>query len=726
MTARDTARLLLFAALASACAAAVALEAPNGGFEDRDKGHPFVRGWHVEIGKDTKAFVSVDEETKHSGKQAIRIADASPFQAFVFAAFRSDPIDAEPLTTYVTRFWARGKGAKHCYAAAGFEGDGERRQELPSGDFDWREIACTFTTPEHCKAITLRFASDDVTESLWIDDVSLERAPRQLANLEEKRYPKDFEGVFPRSKGRVAEHLVVYDASKDNEDTRLTLAALQGIVNRKDPCIYLINPTNPPGADEVWLRYMQEKGYTGSEERVASFKELLARFKNSIRGVVVYDPDLPGTVNAACMISSVEDALPVAPKQIEELGLPIVEDLRGRWTRNVEAYRYVYDQYWDKMSHHVLSWTYPRSGNACARDYMIEFKVFTFWLSGYADQERGADPPAEEAFIDELLANTPANVPVMGWPACGDTKGMQEYSGVRWLSEYGKFVPGTEFCSNLSVHSAIHPDDALFRQKEAAQTVELDTGKVCLSVSVLDSGDAIWYWQLHQRKIWADPARGSVPIGWCMNTTLYDTTPLVLQWYYENATPNDTFFAAVSGLGYMNTQVYASRFRAEDRERIWREYVRLTGMYCNRLDIHGIELYNGSWGEKTPPDAQTFRRYVDGIPGLDFIIADLGRHDMITPANADYRIGTTAVFHTLTRFQVWSSSDDVIRNDMGNANAWLLDEITRHAPATRPGFMSAMAISWYYYPSWFKDLQSKLPADYIMVSPATLARLFPR
>jgi hypothetical protein len=42
----------------------------------------------------------------------------------------------------------------------------------------------------------------------------------------------------------------------------------------------------------------------------------------------------------------------------------------------------------------------------------------------------------------------------------------------------------------------------------------------------------------------------------------------------------------------------------------------------------------------------------------------------------------------------------------------------------RPGFMTAQAASWSYLPTWFKDLQEKLPPDYVIVSPNELARLY--
>jgi len=707
-------------------AQAAAPAVPNAGFEIIGEDGNFAKGWRVAIGGGADAVVEIDEQVYHSGARSVRLSNRSPMKAFVFASFHSDLIPVESNTTYVLKFFTKGLNAKQCYAGIGFRGNGDHRRYLPGDTFDWRAFECLFTTPRDCTAVDIRFASDDVTEALWIDDVVLERSPRQLADIAERRYPKDFDGVWPRSKGPLPRRLMVYDRTGESEDLGLLPAALQGLVNRKQPRLYYINKTNPPRYDEDWLRYMQEKGYTDAEERIADFDTLLERFRDEIAGVIVYDPDLPGSINAACMLAGLENALPASPDQVPALDLPVVMDLRGKWTRNVDAYRYVYENHWDEMNHHVLAWIHPLCAHSYVRDYMIEFNVFCFWLSGYSDNEKGADPAAEEAFIHELLANTPANIPVMGWPAYGDTKGMQEYSGVRWLSEYGKFVPGTEFCSNFSIHSAIQPEGGLFRRKcpENAPSVTLDTDKVYLSVNILDSGDALWYWQLYQRKIWADPVRGKVPIGWCMNVTLCDTLPLVLEWYYENATPNDTFFAAVSGLGYMNTQTYANRFRAEDRERIWREYVALTDAYCRKLDLHGIEIYNGSWGEPTPPSEDTFRRFVDGMDGLDYILADLGRHEGTSPDKADYMIGDTAVFHALTRFQVWSSSSEVAEKTMENSNAWLLDEIVSNTPAHRPAFMSAMAISWYYYPAWIEDLKQKLPPEYVLASPSELARLF--
>ena len=183
------------------CEAKGAPAIPNPGFEAVDANTGFAEAWLVGIGGGAKAEVRLDEQVSHSGTRSVFIRNQSPYQAFVFASATSSRLTVTPSTTYDLRFWAKGKQVKTCYASASYEGAGESRKVLPAGDYDWRPIVFQFTTPESCTAMTVRFASDDVTEGLWVDDVVLEISPKQLVNLPERRYPKPFPGVFPRSQG---------------------------------------------------------------------------------------------------------------------------------------------------------------------------------------------------------------------------------------------------------------------------------------------------------------------------------------------------------------------------------------------------------------------------------------------------------------------------------------------------------------------------------------------
>lgn len=718
---RTARRLAALPALFGLCVGALAAPPPavrNAGFEEAGA-DGWAPGWIRGIGGGAKATIEVDASVARSGSRSLRITDATPTEAYKYALANTDWLAAEPQTTYTVRFWARGRNVGKCFVGATFEKAGEQRQPLPVGDYEWRPLTFRFTTPETNQRWSLRFIADGVSDGVWVDDISVERSAVQLADIPEVREPRPYADWFPRTPGPMPKQLIVADISKETTDVQAALVSLQGLVNRKGPRLYLINQTNPQRYDDLWLTYMKEKGYTGAERRLKQPLEALALFRKSVRGVVVWDPEMPGTINVAWMLAGLLDALPASPDSAKRLGLPVVEDLRGRWKRNVDAYRWVYERYWGRMSHHLLAWEYPLTNALSSRDAMVQHRVFLFWVSAHTDREKGADPQAEMEFVEEMLARTPGNVPVMGWPMFND-KGVEEYSAVRLLSEYGKWVPGTGYNSNVSVHSAIRPNPALFTRKAPEPPAPpLRADRVYVTTNIMDSGDAHWYWQFHQRRIWADPARGSVPIGYAMNMTTVDTLPLVLQWYFEKRTPNDSFF----GLLYMNAPIYASRFRADDRERIWSQYVALSDRYRRMLGMDGIELYNGGSSGPTAPTAM-LRRFTKGMPGLRYILADLGRHTDVNAANADATLDGVSIFHTLTNFRVWTTSEEVANKKMESENPWLAGEIAANAPKDRPGFMSTLAISWCYFPAWLVDLNRRLPADFVSVSPGNLDRLY--
>ena len=120
------------------------------------------------------------------------------------------------------------------------------------------------------------------------------------------------------------------------------------------------------------------------------------------------------------------------------------------------------------------------------------------------------------------------------------------------------------------------------------------------------------------------------------------------------------------------------------------------------------------------------RRFTRGMPGLGYILTDLGRHCDTDGDNAAQLLDGVAVFRTLTDFRIWSTSEDLHSRTMEDENRWPMAEIASHAPTQRPGFMSTLAISWLYYPAWIKDLRSRFPAEYEAVSPGALADLFRR
>ncbi len=706
---------------------------PNGDFEKSASDGKSPEGWTVGIAPNTKATIELDPAVAHSGRSSIRLVDQSPTQPFIYAVIHSPKITVRPETTYDIRFFARATNATGCSVGADLDVGDVCRENLPVGSYDWQLITFTVTTQPDETELTIHFLADGLTEGLWIDDVSIAASPRQIAGLSEVRYPKDFSGPFPRTPDDLPERLLVCDATKLPDETYRWVVALEGIVNRKGPRVYLINKVaHEPGiwVDEQWLAYMKQRGYTGEEERLADPEELVRRFRDEIAGLVVFDPELPGSINASWMLAGLKNCLPVSPETAASLGprlgLRVVMDLRGMWKRNVEAYRYVYDRYWDQMCHHVLAWQFPPSRRFCTQDYLVEFKVFQFWVSNPDDKEKGGDPKAEMAFAHEILANTPANIPMMGWVGGDDPKyvWLTEYTFSHLVSEYGKFIPGSDLDCNISVHSAFRPDGGLFRQKSRRQpsAVKLENDKAYVSFSIMEGIDALNYWQGYQRKMWADPQRGQAPMGFGMNPMLNDVMPLVQQYYYETMTANESFFAMV----YLNEPVYANRFRKSDRERIWSEWLRSIGDYCRRLDMDGVEVCWSGVGRRNLPADGILGRYCRALPEIDYLIADCGAGNRATiPSDACASlVDGKVVFHTLNHYHVWSANENMNAWPMDRENERTLQEIQRLLPHRRPAFASTVGTSWVYRPSWVADLQRKMPPSLVLVSPRDLARLY--
>jgi hypothetical protein len=242
---------------------------PNGGFEEVTPLNDLPSGWALGITKNTKAAIRLDHTMAHSGRSSIQITDQSPTQPFIYAVIQSPKISVQPETTYDIRFFARARNTTGCSVGADMDVGDTCRENVPTGTYDWQEITFTVTTQPDQKEMTIHFLADGTTDGLWIDDVSV--SSHQMARLTERQYPKDFTGPFPRTPGEVARHLLVCDATRLPDETYRWVAALQGIVNRKGPRLYLINKVAHEAGvyvDEQWLSCMKEKGCTGQEERV--------------------------------------------------------------------------------------------------------------------------------------------------------------------------------------------------------------------------------------------------------------------------------------------------------------------------------------------------------------------------------------------------------------------------------------------------------------------------
>jgi len=525
------------------------------------------------------------------------------------------------------------------------------------------------------------------------------RPSGQPTDIPYTQQARPFADIFPRS-APPARTLMVCDLRKERPDVRLMVFALQGLVNRAQPRLYCLwNQT-----DELWLEQMKERGWIDATERVA-VTDLLARFRGVVKGAVITDPALPHTKNIATMLAGVRDALPVSPRLARTLDLPVLEDLRGRWKTSAEAYRWALEELWPSMNHHVLACLWP--DHLALRDYLVQHKVFIFWLPGPIDgAQKYSDPEAEVRLVEELLARAPANIPVMGYSWAGQDVGIGEGPGVTLFAEFAKYLVGSIDVSNLSVHSGFNVE---LRQPPAPPPPALQQDKIYVSFIISD-GDNLPVLATHNfPQLWSDPTRGKFPIGWTLSPSASMLIPSVVDYYYRTATPNDHFLGAVSGVGYTYLDHYAKRFRETDRPAVLREFFDQTAEYMRRCDLRDLWIMGA-----TRPEL--FAAYAQGIPFLRSLFPDYGR---AVVSYADATFSTARRVPVFRAVGVWRM--DASREERINE---LVADVRRMSPSDRPGFMHIFVLNWFCDLPMLGEILQRLGPDYVCVRPDHLAQLY--
>jgi len=518
---------------------------------------------------------------------------------------------------------------------------------------------------------------------------------------------------------RPAASVVVCNAAADPRDVQVALACLQGLVNRRNPRLYLVYTDH----DERWLTSYQERRYVGEVERLAEADAVVARFRSEVSGAVLVDERY---LNAGLMLAAVRGAVVCSPALAKRWQLPVVGDLRGCWKHEVEAYRWAFRTLWPQMSHDVLCHAHP-SGSPQQLDYLVSHRIFTWFIAGGVDgADPGRDPVEETLFTEALFAATAPHAPVLGWWGWNDpANGIGEYWGMTLASRYAKLTLGTEFLTNMSFHSGIPAARRRFQsQADRLPPPTLDPTKVYVALSVLDSGNDPWYWLRPQRDVWEAPGRGETPTGWVIGPLLLDLAPGIVEWYYGHLTERDELICALSGVGYMNVPDYGTAY--DGRRAVLEEYLGLTARYMRRLDLRTLQTYHGSWGEPSDyTEDGDLARYAATLPRLAALFPDVGRHESTGYANSHRFLagpgGSVPVFHCLTRWIPWTLSSDLSDRPEDREIAGLVEEVRRMTPEERPAFMSAFALSWTFRPEMLNHAAQVLGEPYVFVTPSRLA-----
>jgi len=502
-------------------------------------------------------------------------------------------------------------------------------------------------------------------------------------------------------------------------DMRLTLSCLQGIANRSEPRIYLLHDRY----DELWLDWLRERGDVDEIEWL-EVGHVFERFLPAVSRLYVTDPEVPASINVATTLASVYDGLVATPNTVglfkltagtdastPEVGL----DLRSlAWKKDVDAYRWAFEHLGNGLSRQAVA--ILDSHEVALRDYLVEFKIPILWVSAPRDARSNPRASSEEevAFAREVLMEWPPNIPCLGWPTSGNKEGgIGEDLGIDLTSECAKFNPCTAFdaysptVGNLSVHSGTR---ATLRQTVPPITLARD--KVYFSF-IRSDGDG-WNFQRHYyRKLFDDPRHGTVPIGWQLGSTAVDGQPDILDYYYKHARPGDCFVNALTGIGYIHEAKYAQNYPPEQRAQIWKDYLRLSGIYLKRLDATVMCTY-----QETPKELLAL---IAATPGVRGLFSNYGRTDKTTLENLASEINGVPVFRAINSPPYMLTYTPSARRD---AEQFTVKEITSWTPRQRPAFLFVFLANWLTNMEMAENIARALGNEYVAVRPDQLVSLY--
>ncbi|MBB6675117.1 GxGYxYP domain-containing protein [Cohnella nanjingensis] len=175
------------------------------------------------------------------------------------------------------------------------------------------------------------------------EDVQAAKKPKETINWPEKQALPSF---------AKAKRLDVADIVDAPGDVKLLLATLQGVVNRTEPRIYLLESEEE--GKTTWLNNLDVP-----YQLHADAWELVHAYKGEVKGIVVYDPHVPDSINVATTLAGLKDAVVASPALAERLkeapySLKVLDDLRGKFKDRLDAYTWQYENLWSQTTHRML------------------------------------------------------------------------------------------------------------------------------------------------------------------------------------------------------------------------------------------------------------------------------------------------------------------------------------------------------------------------------------
>lgn len=462
-----------------------------------------------------------------------------------------------------------------------------------------------------------------------------------------------------------------------SSDEMVLFASLKGIVNFKKPRIFSYEGDAFAEGPHTWL---QSLGLQWTE--VNDKWSLITKYRDSLRGLIVYDPAQPDTINLATTIARKRKALIASPTLAAKLTaapnhLPILVDYRGQFSSKLQVYQTLFDNHWPTLNHRAVVSISPTIHKAAVREYATALGSAVIWL----------DPrtPGESELLNKFLASMGAGTVMLGWWP-------EEASGVERASQYGIATVASDWSTNLTVHSGM-PRPIGIAPVPAKPPLQ---NKLYVAF-ILSDGDNLQYVEHLMRKLWNNPDRGKVPIGWTVSPTMVDAMPGALNFYHRTSTANDNLISGPSGYGYTYPDVWTNAVALD-------QFVATTERYNKKAGLKVITVWNTITGGISQSSGSAYARNAPTLLGL-------------TAQNTGG--GLTIYENKLPGMALscnYCTDEQAMKNHIASASAgW---------NRTSPRFILIQAQPWTNVtPTSFLNVANSLGSDYVVVRPDTAFQL---
>lgn len=372
-------------------------------------------------------------------------------------------------------------------------------------------------------------------------------------------------------------------------DELYLFASLKGIVNKTQPRIFSYEGDAFAEGPYTWLQSLNM-----SWTEPADKWDLITKYRSEIEGLIVYDPEQIHTVNLATMLAKDQGALIASPALLPRLtaspyNLPILLDLRGQFTSKLDVYQTLYDTYWPNLDRRILVGLNPDIHKAALREYATALGAAVIWL----------DPnvAGESELLNNFLSSMPAGANYMGWWP-------EEQPGVQRASTFGIATIASDWCSNLTMHSGM-PRTINVKPIPPKPVLQ---NKIYVAF-ILSDGDNLQFIEHLMRKLWSNPDRGSVPIGWTLSPAMVDAMPGALNYFYQTATNNDNLISGPSGYGYGYPNDWPNQTALN-------QFVAKTEEYNNRAGFRVVTIWNTIVGGIDQHVGEAFATHAPSLLGV--------------------------------------------------------------------------------------------------------------